>query len=401
MLTIQYLEDSPDLTQLDPKRVVDKLRAAAERLPFTHLLIGWHLPIQLLEACRMEAEQLGMRFIRWQPLLTSDKVFNPKPDRLTESLMGHKLVGYRGLPEFTFACPNHPAVQEAVNQHLSDLVGQGVYQGFFLDRVRFPSPSANPIDNLACFCEFCHRKAAEYGCDLEEIRQAILRSTKDEKGHLTQVQALLSGMLESEQAEQLPKLVQFLSFRKHSILELLATTSHMLREAHLEIGLDCYSPCLTHMVGQDLGAMSEFADWIKLMSYAHTLGPAGLPYELLGLFDHLIRTTHLKPPEAMRWMSNCFGLPLPAARDTLEEDGFSPSALEREVRRGVEACTVPVLAGVELMQLEGVTHFRQDRFIADLESLKRAGAAGLAISWDLLHIPLERLDLVRRFYYGN
>ena len=72
-ISIQYLENSPEIAQLDLKLVVNKLRAAAGILPFTHLLIGWHVPMSLLEACRMEAELLGIRFLRLQPLLTSDR----------------------------------------------------------------------------------------------------------------------------------------------------------------------------------------------------------------------------------------------------------------------------------------------------------------------------------------
>ena len=41
------------------------------------------------------------------------------------------------------------------------------------------------------------------------------------------------------------------------------------------------------MVGQDLSGMSGIVDWIKLMTYAHTLGPAGIPFELSGLFHYL------------------------------------------------------------------------------------------------------------------
>lgn len=115
-------------------------------------------------------------------------------------------------------------VQELVIQHLDNLVHQGLYHGFFLDRVRFPSPSADPINNLTCFCEYCRRKAAEYDLDMEEIRQEILHSTREEKGRITLVKALLSGGLEFEQAKQSPRLDQFLASRKQSILEFLATS---------------------------------------------------------------------------------------------------------------------------------------------------------------------------------
>ena len=400
MLTIQLLEDSPDLAQLDQKQVVNKLRAAAERLPFTHLIIGWHVPLPLLEACRMEAEHLGIRFLRWQPLLTTVKEFQPDSTWQTEGLTGGKVAGYRGLPEFTFACPNHPAVQEAVYKHLDNLVRQGVYQGFFLDRVRFPSPSTDPINDLTCFCEYCQHKAATYGLDLKGIREEILRQTLEEKGRLSLIKTLLSGKSDPVQADWNLDVIQFLTFRKRSVCDFLARISQPLREAHLEIGLDCYSPSLINMVGQDLNTMCEYVDWIKLMNYAHTYAPAGIPFELSGLLHYLSTKTHLSEGQALTFISQSIGLPLPESRELLEKTGLSTFALEEEVKRGVDACSAPVLAGIELVDLEGVTRLNPDQIQADLTALKRAGPAGLAISWDLLHIPLDRLDLIRKVYLG-
>jgi hypothetical protein len=401
MLTIQYLEDSPDLARMDKSFVVGKLRAAAERLPLSHLLIGWHLPAYLLDACREEAERLVVRFLRWQPLLTSDKAIKTTPSWQTESLSGHKVAGYHALPEFTFFCPNHPAVQEALYGHMQDLAHQGVYQGFFLDRVRFPSPASDPLNDLACFCEHCRHKAAEHGLDLEHIRDEILRQMRDQKGRISLIETLLSRAINPAQAVQNSDLIQFLAFRRSSVRDFIALITQPLREAHLEIGLDCYSPCLALMVGQDLSLLSEHVDWIKIMTYAHTFAPAGIPYELSGLLHFLSSTGQLREDQAINLISRAIELPLPESQLLLEKPGLSTRALEMEVKRGVAACSVPVLAGMELVELEGVTYLQPDQIEADLTGLKRAGPAGLALSWDLLHIPPESLDLVRKVYLGN
>jgi hypothetical protein len=401
MLTIQYLEDSPTLFQLDRKQVVNKLRAAAECLPFTHLLIGWNVPPPLLEACRKEAERLGMRFLRWQPLLTTDKHLQPDPTWQTVGLTGRKVSSYRGLPEFTFFCPNHPTFQEAIYKHLVKLVRLGLYHGFFLDRVRFPSPSADPVNDLACFCEHCQRKAADDGLDLVKIQGEILRQTLDEKGRTSLINALLSGKTEPEYSDQSLAFNQFIAFRKRSVRDFLAFIAQSLREAHLEIGLDCFSPSLTHMVGQDLNALSKLVDWIKLMTYAHTFAPAGVPYELSGLVHYLSTTTHLGEEQALTWVGESIGLPLPISCMSLEKDGLSTFALEEEVNCGVEASSIPVLAGMELVDLVGVTRLKPDQIRADLTAIKHVGPAGLAISWDLLHIPLEKLSLVRQVYFES
>jgi hypothetical protein len=401
MLTIQYLEDSPTLDQLDLKAVVNKLRAAAERLPITHLLIGWNVPPFLLDACRSEAERLGIRFLRWHPLLTADKRFRLDPTWQTEGLMGDKLVGYHGMPEFTFFCPNHPAVQEAVYKQLIKLVRQGVYQGFFLDRVRFPSPSTNPASDLGCFCEHCQRKAAEVGLDLGNVQRGILQQIQDEKGRISLTNSLLSGQTNPEDSDQALVVRQFLAFRKRSVRDFLALIVQPLRDTQMEIGLDCFSPSLTHMVGQDLHALSDLVDWIKLMTYAHTLGPAGLPYELSGFLSYINNSTKLNEKQSLDFISQSIDLRLPNDRASLIHDGLSSLTLEREVKHGIELCSAPLLAGIELVELEGVTQLSPYQIKVDLTAVKQAKPAGLAISWDLLNIPLDRLDLVRQVYLSN
>ncbi len=398
MLTLQYLEYSPQLAQLDENIVVDRIRLAYERLPFSHLLIGWCLPPGLLERCRVEADRLGVRFLRWHPLLTGDGVFQPRLDWQVSGATGQVVNGFEGRPEFTFVCPNHPAVQQALSLRLEGLIRQGLYSGYFLDRVRFPSPTDDPIGDLGCFCEHCQRKAAGFGIDLGHVQTLISERTRQENGRITIVQVLL-GANDGFADEVLNIALQpFLEFRRRSVSDFVASLAGMLKTAQMEIGLDCFSPSLTIMVGQSLESLSEHVDWIKLMTYAHTFAPAGLPFELLRLLDYLVTTSRLTSAEALKLMSTSLDLPLPSTRESLVKDGLSPDALVSEVRRGVEACKLPVLAGVELVDLDGDSQSRQPQIKADLEALRGAGTAGLALSWDLLHIPLDWLSLVKLVY---
>ena len=400
MLTIQYLEYSPQLAQLDEKKAVERIRLAHERLPFSHLLIGWQVPPRLLELCRLEAERLGIRFLRWHPVLTGDGVFQPRPSWQVRGVTGQVVRGYDDKPEFTFVCPNHPAVREELSLRIDHLIQQGPYQGFFLDRVRYPSPTADPVRDLGCFCENCRQKAAAIGLDLERTRAIILERTRNEIGRITLVQALLGSTGKITDGVLNESLQPFLEFRQRSVFEFISPLLAKLRTADLEIGLDCFSPGLTRMVGQDLPALSALVDWIKVMSYAHTLGPAGLPYELSHLCEYLITTTRLNPAGVLSLIGTCVGYPLPTTLEALCKDGLTLQALAHEVRRGVESCRIPVLAGVELMDLEGVNQSSERQIKADLEALRQTGAAGLAVSWDLLYIPLDNLSLVRQVYFG-
>ena len=399
MHTIQYLEYSPDLGSRDKSTVVSRLRAAAACFPFSHLLVGWHVPQPLLEACREEADHLGLRFLRWQPLLTTDRGIQVDPSWYTTNLAGNMVQGYRGSPEFNFLCPNHPGLQEALVKHLDGLLQEGIYQGFFLDRIRFPSPSADPDNDLACFCEQCCRKAARESLDLKGIRQTITQQLGNEQGRISLVKNLLSGSPGPVKAKQDQALTEFLTFRQRSISDFLALITQSLRASNLEIGLDCFSPGLAPMVGQSLRELSSLVDWVKVMTYGHTFAPAGLPFELSGFIRYLTHMTPLDERQALDLVRNSANLPLPEDVHSMETLGLSSSALQQEVVRAVATIGSPVLAGIELADLQGVTQLTSPQIQADLAAIKRARPAGLAISWDLWHIPLDKLELARKAYF--
>jgi hypothetical protein len=400
MITIQYLEDSPEIKFLSPVTAVQVLRAARDTLPFDRLLIGWNLPAELLEACCKEAQNLGIRVLRWHPLLTSDAVFLTKPDWQVVNPLGDRIPGYKGMPEFTFICPNQPDARQAILKRMERLCKSGFYQGLFLDRIRFPSPSADPVKHLGCFCKHCCREAAKNGLDLAEVRKVILEMTNEEQGRYNFVRVLLNGEEDLSITQNLV-LQEFLKFRCQTITFLIKEINQVIRDSRLEIGLDCFSPSFTRMVGQDLSALGKMADWVKLMSYAHTYGPAGIPFELLGIIDYLGKTTDLSYARQKKQLDLGLFFKLPEKRDELEQFGISTNAMVQEVRKGHCSINAHVLAGLELVEIEGVATASNQRLIEDLNALRDLPDTGLAISWDLLHIPLSRLKLVRDHYLGN
>jgi len=398
VITLQYLEDASDLPERSTAAVLEKLRAAVRILLFSHLLIGWNLPPRLLEACRKEAERLNLQFLRWHPLLTGDAVFQPKSDWQVIGAGGQRVPGYRGMPEFTFVCPNHPAVQEGVLNRISWLTKQGDYQGFFLDRIRFPSPSSDPVQHLGCFCEYCRERAVLFGFDLEKTRQVILKMTQKPEGCLELVKALLGGKTTHLQPDIAAHLKVFLDFRQFCVTDFVCRVSSILRDAGMEIGLDCFSPGMARMVGQDLTALGQYGDWIKVMSYAHTLGPAGIPFELSNFCMHLSTKWGFKPASIMRQMGEALNLGLPKRLADLQAKGISSTALESELKRGVSMCSSSILAGMELVQIQNVAELNDEQILTDLKAIKRSDVAGLAISWDLWDIPQERFKLVRKIF---
>ncbi len=393
-LAIQYLEDAPYLAAIPPARARDRLHAAFEQLPITHVFLGWNVPQRMFNACREEVTRAGARLFRWHPLLTGDATFTPRPEWATIGPQGEPVPGFQGMPEFTFVCPNRPAVQEAVLDHLDQVLARGDYDGLFLDRIRYPSPADHPARWLACFCDDCHRAASDMGLDLEAVCRAIRRLWATEAGTRSFVQALLGSSDVPPSDPALTLLNAFLDFREHAVAGLVRRAADRVRAQGLAVALDCFSPALTRMVGQHLGMLDACGDWTKVMTYAHTLGPAGLPFELDRLAGWLIESQRVGEQQALGWLSRASGLSLPGNRAKLRARGLAPADLAVEVQRGRAAGIRNLLAGIELVEVEGIAQLDQEQIEADLRAFRAAGADGLVLSWDLWHMPRERLGLV-------
>ncbi len=399
-LAVQYLEDGPGLVAISPGDARARLRAAFDRLPISDVLLGWNVPQALVAACREETVRRGAQLFRWHPLLTGDSTFVPRPEWQTVGLGGDPVPGFRRMPEFTFVCPNRPAVREAVLDHLYQTIQQENYHGIFLDRIRYPSPVADPGRWLACFCDDCHQAAADEGIDLEVTQRhikALLSKPERVSGFLEALLGSPGAQMAAYDAD-LAALEAFLVFRARSVSRFVQAAADLIHAEGLAVGLDCFSPAVTFLVGQDLKALAPHCEWIKVMSYGHTLGPAGLPFELLRLADWLVEQGWVSESDVLGWLAVATGLSLPRNRDSLRQEGLAPQALAAEVRRGRAAGVTTLLAGIELVEVEGVTNLSPRQIAADLDGFRAAGADGLVLSWDLWHIPVERLELVRTVY---
>jgi hypothetical protein len=391
-LAIQYLEDGPHLAQLSPEGAAEKLRSAFARLPIDRVLIGWNLRPDVLEACAVECARAGAALYRWHPLLTGDALQPPPPDWQTIALSGSPIAGFQRMPEFTFVCPNHPAAAEAVLRRLEGALENGPYQGVFLDRIRYPSPASDPVASFGCFCANCQRAAAEEGLNLNAAAEEVVAALRSATGVRRAIHTFFRPATDPSVDSTLAAL---LDFRERTITRFVAQAVEVARKHGMAVGLDTFSPTLCRMVGQNLRTLDPLADWVKIMSYGHTFGPAGLPFELLGLADWLVERHNFREEDALALLAEATGLPLPRHRDTLRRAGLSSTALQREAERAREAGVRVLLAGIELVEIAGVAELDEAQIRADLAAFEAAGVDGLALSWDLWVMPLERLELVR------
>lgn len=292
------------------------------------------------------------------------------------------IQGYGGLPEFTFICPNHNLVADYLSEKVEYLASSGLFQGLFLDRIRFPSPSFDPLHDLGCFCEQCTCLAADTGLDLDSVRSEIQLLPAD------QIVRSFLGQISRKGSP----LESFLDFRAASITRIIKMISKKAGSHNIRIGLDCYSPALARMVGQDLSSLDGIVDWIKIMSYPRVFSPAGLSFELLRLADWLIQNG-VGELEALRILSAASRLPIPMRISELSSMGLPSETIAHEIIRGYEFGVSNLLAGIALVKLKTIHESTPEQILADLEASRIAN--GLVISWDLWLTPLDYLDTIR------
>jgi hypothetical protein len=383
IFAVQYLESRyPDAT---PTTVRRRLRQVFERLPISLVLLGWDLPVFLEEVVAEETTRQHAKLFRWQPILTGDAHTDLPPEWVTLGPGGDPIPGHDGMPEFTFICPNRNAVADFLSERVENATASGLYQGLFLDRIRFPSPGIDPMRFLACFCTHCSHLAAEVGLDLEAVRQNI-RSLPP---------SAIANSLLGHPTESGSLLESFLDFRASSISRTVRMVTQQAETLNLSVGLDCFSPVLTRMVGQDLSTLDGYSDWVKIMTYPRVFGPAGIPFELLNLAEWLIHQGQCDT-EVMQLLSDASNLHLSESKDKLALSGLGSETIAMEIQHGYELGVTNLLAGIAMVNLENVHKSSPEQIKSDLEVSRNAG--GIVISWDLWLTPLIYLDSIRTMW---
>ena len=398
-ISAQYLEggSGPPITAAEAR---SHLRDCFERVPLRMVLLGWDQDRRVVEACADECARHGCDLYLWQPLLTGHGALAVDPDWRVLNLRGEPVPGVDGKPEFTFICPNHRDATQIIVQSLDKAVASGCYQGVFLDRIRFPSPAQDFAGQFGCFCDACCAAASRAGLDLLAVRAAALELLQTERGRHAVIAAMLSASPSPDMDADVDLLRLLLEFRQQSISRFVEEIAQWADSMRLKVGLDCFSPMLARMVGQDIAALSDCSDWIKVMTYARAFGPATLPYELAALASWLMSFGEGEE-SALDCIARAGGYPLPHSRDALRAGGLPASLITDEIRRARAATPRPLLAGVELVEMPGVCELSTVQIRADAEAVRVGAPDGVVFSWDLLRIALDRLDLAGRLYSAS
>jgi len=134
------------------------------------------------------------------------------------------------------------------------------------------------------------------------------------------------------------------------------------------------------------------------MIYCHTSSPAGLPLELYCFIRAILDINPaLDEGQLIREISRIIGVDLPAQINDLLKNGISEHIIYSEMQKIREFSLpekVDTYVGIEAVQIPGLCNITDKILKKYLRSVIEADIKGMVLSWDLLKIPDENLQLV-------
>jgi hypothetical protein len=377
---------------LDPHGIVETVRRVQEEIDLDLLIVGFREAPEVFRQFCGSGRPVGDAFL-WFGALSD--IEGMEDSDLVVNWRGERSRGWGGWAEnggavqetFRFVCPNNPAVREKTVRRLAELLARYEFAGVFLDKIRFPSPANGVDEMLSCFCGHCRDAAKDVGLDLDSVIKILAEgaidlcaSRPEATGDETWLDALVAGS---------PILSRFLRFRADSVAALVAELANQVRRVGRKVSLDLFSPCLAPLVGQDYRLLKQHCDWAKPMTYRLALGPAGLRLEIPALVGGVARRFGIDEAQIVDWCSRHAAFDRNLFVET-QETAVPLSFIQAEIEAAVRALApAPVYFGLELVRQPGVIDVDPAHVVGMVEAGSAANAAGLVISWDLMHAPLD------------
>ncbi len=381
-----------------------KLATAKETLNLDALMIWSDINKKDLDLVRKICIEFKIKTYLWYPILADIPGFKIEQEQSVETFDG--LHGYgkngcwdklgEGEEDFLFLCSNDEQnIREIFDQYQNKIKESG-FDGVFLDRIRFPSPSNGFETLFSCFCKSCLNKFYNnYSEDLKGYRnqaKTVFKKFKTIDINYLQTCQSFSNIIIRD------SLKKFYDFRKQNIFQVLKMFADKAKQMGKLVGVDLFAPSLAPLVSQDYRLLAKTSDWIKPMIYCHTSSPAGLPLELYCFVKAILNINPaLDESRLTREISRIIGVDLPTRINDILKNGISEHIIYSEMQK-IKEFNLPekvnIYVGIEAVQIPEVCNIDRSILKKYLESVVKADAKGIILSWDLLKIPDENLQLV-------
>lgn len=380
-----------------------KLAIAKEALNLDALMIWSDINKKDLDLVRRICRDFKIKTYLWYPILADIPDFKIEQEQSVETFGGLRGYGKNGCwdklgegeEDFLFLCSSDEEHIRRIFDQYQNKIKENGFDGVFLDRIRFPSPSNGFELLFSCFCKSCLNKFYNnYGEDLKGYRNQAKTVFKNFKtidvNYLQTCQSLSDVIIRDS-------LKKFYDFRKQNIYQVLKMFADKAKQMGKLVGVDLFAPSLAPLVSQDYQLLAKTCDWIKPMIYCHTSSPAGLPLELYCFIRAILDINPaLDEGQLIREISRIIGVDLPTQINELLKIGISEHIICSEMQK-IKEFNLPeeidIYIGIEAVQIPEVCNIDRSILKKYLKSVIKADSKGIILSWDLLKIPDENLKL--------
>jgi len=384
-----------------------KLVRTKEILDLDALIVWSDANKKDLDIVREVCTDLKIKTYLWYPILADTpgiKIEREKAVETFDGLHGYGKLGCwnkigKGEEDFLFLCPNDEENISKIFNRYEMKIKESGFDGVFLDRIRFPSPSNGFEALFSCFCKSCINKFnSDYGEDLESYRDKI----KSFFGQFKTIDSIdLKNCHSFFEIIVQGNLKKFYDFRKQNVYRMVKMFADKAKQMNKLVGIDLFAPSFAPLVSQDYKLLAKTCDWIKPMIYCHASGPAGLPLELYCLLKAILDINPtLDEGQLIREISRMIGVDLPTQINGILKKGISEQIICSEMKKIKELDlpeSVNIYVGLEAVQISGLCNITEKILKKYLELFIKTESNGIILSWDLLKIPDENLKIVGEF----
>ncbi len=387
--------------KLTENRVLPILDYALDVVPLDILILGWEEIPELYQTLTAKETRRTDQVFLWYPLLSDYPgltsnclVVNYKG--VVSQGWGEFVAGGEINETFRFACPNNPDALETTLSYLERVLTTYYFDGVFLDKFRFPSPANGLQEMLGCFCKHCDQAAGKWGLDLDQVR-SVLEHPQRTVGSASPKTDFPGAQWLEELLAGHSVLQEFVRFRCDSVTRVTASVRVLTDRLGKKLALDVFSPGLAPLVGQDYATLRQYAEWVKPMIYRFAKGPAGLCLELPQLANDLARFIGCGLDDILKWTHQHVPSLVGTDFERINSEGVPLDLIADETQKAVELMSpASVYLGLETVSMPGIIDITPEN-VREIVCLGQAvGIAGVALSWDILHTPVENLQPLTR-----
>jgi len=250
---------------LDTRSLLDKINKILSKTKITSVFIGWNKDSDLSDIVQY-LKRNGAEIYLWLPVFSElDSLVDFSPLIIGQGREKAEISFSIGTEEsFLFYCPSSNI--EKIISIYERYYNSDIYDGVFLDKIRYPSFIGGIQTVISCYCDYCMA-----GYDFPEPGMLLSANAANPLGIVSYKD------LHYRLDEGFEKLFDRKCDVIYHSLENLCT---YFRGKGMKIGFDLFAPFLAYFVGQDYSRILGLADFVKPMFYGMTNAPAGMPFEI-------------------------------------------------------------------------------------------------------------------------